>query len=172
VGEDVGNLRDDERFRGESNRRGGTRYAEDHPAADCTGDGPGEHGRSPDLIIALHPEELPKAINLLFEEGGDRLYSTVIVCQAGTAINDDTVAGFEGLVQLASDGFDLVGYNRIMRDRDLCFGQDCLDSFPADVRFVCPCCRNGDHRTGYWDRLDVFLFHNDKCSGNYSLIEV
>ena len=136
-------------FRGKGNRRGGARYTENHPAADCTGNGPGEHGGSPDLLVAFHPEEFSKTINLLFKERGDSLDSTVVVCQPGAPIDDNAVAGFKGLVQLKPDGFDLVGNDRIMLNRNLCFGQDCLNSLPAGIRFFCSCCGYRDYCAGY-----------------------
>ena len=108
MGEDMRDFRNDEIFCGKCDRRGGPRNTEDYPTADRAGDCPGEHGGDPDLIVTFHPEKLPKAINLLFKEGGDRLNRTVIMCQTGATIDDDAVAGFKSLVQLEPDGFDLV----------------------------------------------------------------
>ena len=94
VGKDVLDLRDDQALCGKGYGRCGTRNTKDDFSFHGSCNGPGEHRGSPDLLETLEPEEFAKTINLLFEQGCDGFNRAVIVSQPGTAVDNDTVAGF------------------------------------------------------------------------------
>ena len=106
VRKDVMDLRDDESFRGKGGGRGGPVYTENNTSTDSTRQLPGRT-----WLMSRSPRNFSSGDSpnpsIIFSRRGRPPDSTIIVRQPGTTIDDDAVAGFEGLGN-SSDRISLI----------------------------------------------------------------
>src|SRR5215813_13075791 len=83
LADQVRKLRDYELFQGESASVRGAGQGEEHAPLDHPSLGPGKHGRSADLLVGQHAEQLAETGEALVQEGLHRLESGVAAGDAG-----------------------------------------------------------------------------------------